>query len=71
MLAALLEPTAQLRALEEEHNFAGRLSLMDEMRTAPLGAVWDQYCLEKGVPPGNRYMEEIARYEREILSARG
>lgn len=71
VLAALLEPTAQLRALEDEHNFAGRLSLMDEMRTAPLGAVWDQYCLEKAVPPGNRYMEEIARYEREILSARG
>ena len=70
VLAALLEPTVQLRALEQGRNFAGRLSLMDEMRTAPVGAVWDHYCMTKGVPSGNRYMEDIARYERDVLSAR-
>ncbi len=70
VLAALLEPTQRLRALEADRDYAGRLSLMDEMRTAPVGAVWDRYCLQKGVPAGNRYMEDIARYERDVMAAR-
>ena len=71
VLSALLEPTGLLRTLEAEHNYAGRLALMDELRTAPAGAVWDQYCVSRGVPAGNRYMDEIARYEREVLAKRG
>ncbi|MBP7401704.1 MAG: L-rhamnose isomerase [Clostridia bacterium] len=70
VLAALLEPTDRLRALEADRDYAGRLALMDGLRTAPVGAVWDQYCLSRGVPPGVRYMEEIARYEREVLAKR-
>ncbi len=70
VLAALLEPVAQIRALEAAHDYAGRLSWMDEQRTAPVGAVWDYYCMSRGVPPGNRYLQEIAHYERTVLANR-
>ena len=34
------------------------------------GAVWDYYCLKKGVPVGEDWISEMKRYERETLSAR-
>jgi L-rhamnose isomerase len=47
------------------------LALREEVRTLPLGAVWDQYCLRSDVPPGLEFRDEIDRYESEVLSGRG
>ena len=38
LLAALLEPTAKLRQLENEGNFSVRLAMIEELKTLPLGA---------------------------------
>lgn len=66
LLAALLEPTARLRELDQ----AGRLALLEQAKTMPLGAVWDQYCLRAGVPLEQEWMTEVRRYESEVLSGR-
>lgn len=69
-LSALLQPLERLRAYEREGNYFARLALKEEAKTQPLGAVWDYYCLQKGVPHRDLWMRDIARYESEVLAKR-
>jgi L-rhamnose isomerase len=71
ILSALLLPEAKLREAEAAGDGFRRLALREEARLLPFGAVWDRYCLEAGVPTGGRWLDEIARYERVVLAARG
>ena len=71
LLAALLEPTEMLQAAELEKDFTKRLAWMEELKTYPLGAVWDYYCLRNNVPFGTSWLDEVRRYERDVLSRRG
>ncbi len=70
LLAALLEPTARLREYEINGNFTARLALLEELKTLPLGAVWDEFCRRTNVPVGFAWLDAVARYEREVLSRR-
>ena len=71
LLFALLEPTAQLRRLEAEGDTTARLALLEELKSLPLGAVWDYYCRSRDVPAGRDWLGEIKAYERDVLSKRG
>ena len=71
LLMALLEPIAQLRALEIDGDFTGRLALLEEIKGLPWGAVWDTHCLRQEVPVGNAFMDEVRSYERRELARRG
>lgn len=70
LLAALLEPTDKLRRLELEGDFTARLAMVEEIKTLPLGAVWDYYCLRKDVPVGIFWMDEVRSYEQNVISKR-
>lgn len=70
VLAALLEPTEQLRKLELEGDLTGRLALIEEQKTLPLGAVWNHYCQSVGVPAGSDWLENVREYESKVLSQR-
>jgi L-rhamnose isomerase len=70
LLAALLEPTGKLRELEDAGDFTGRLALMEEAKTLPLGAVWDYYCVRHGTVPGLDWLESVRAYERDVLAKR-
>jgi len=67
LLIALLEPSDRLREMEASGDFTGRLALMEELKTLPFGAVWDCYCERQGVPTGPAWLEDVRRYEREVL----
>jgi L-rhamnose isomerase len=71
LLMALLEPEQTLQAYENEGNFTARLALLEELKGLPFGAVWDYYCQKENVPVGMAFMEEVAAYEREVLTKRG
>lgn len=71
LLAALLEPTDRLRQAEAGWDFTRRLALLEEIKTLPLGAVWDHWCLRRGVPVGMAWLERVRQYEREVLAGRG
>jgi L-rhamnose isomerase len=71
LLIALLEPTHTLRQLEAEGNYTARLALLEELKTLPFGAIWDRYCEMKSTPVGPAWLDEIKRYEREVLARRG
>lgn len=70
LLLALLMPTNKMIEYENMGKYFERLALFEEFKTKPLGAVWDYYCLSKNVPVGEKYIAEIQKYEKEILSKR-
>lgn len=70
VLAALLEPNAELRALELAGKGAQKLALLEYAKLLPFGAVWDKLCLAAGVPAGNAWVSELEAYEAKALAAR-
>ncbi len=50
LLYALLQPNEQLMAYEREMDYTHRLALHEEVRTLPVGSVWDMFCETEGVP---------------------
>lgn len=70
LLGALLEPQAQLAAMEAAGDFTGRLALLEETKALPAGAVWDYYCLKQAVPPGVQWMDEVRAYEQQVMPQR-
>jgi L-rhamnose isomerase len=70
LLLALLEPTDELRTLEQSGDFTARLAMLEELKTLPAGAVWDYYCLRQDVPAGAAWIEEVKGYEAKVTSKR-
>jgi L-rhamnose isomerase len=70
VLYGLLDPSRRLADLEAAGRGAQKLALMEEMKTMPFGAVWDQLCLQAGAPVGPAWMGEVEAYERDVLSKR-
>jgi L-rhamnose isomerase len=69
-LFAMLEPTAEIRKWEEAGKSFERLAYLELMKTMPFGAVWNYFCLINEVPVGFDFIEEIQKYEAEVLSKR-
>ena len=70
ILFSLLEPQELLRNCETSGDYTGRLAMLEELKTLPMGAVWDYYCLQNDVPASRAWLGEIRDYERETLLAR-
>jgi L-rhamnose isomerase len=70
MTKALLEP----RELIAKHELAGDtfevLQLVEECKTLPWNAVYDEFCVRNNVPVGNEIIPFIKDYEKNVLSAR-
>ena len=69
-LQAMLEPIETLRGYEAKGQYFERLALLEEMKAKPFSAVWDYFCMTKGVPVGTDFITEIEEYEKEVLSKR-
>ncbi|MBO1510732.1 L-rhamnose isomerase [Metabacillus bambusae] len=70
LLNAMLVPNDHLKQLQEEGNFTERLALIEEFKTYPFGAIWDYYCEQMGVPVKETWLEDVKKYEKEVLSNR-
>jgi len=70
VLLALLEPAAELRRVEAEGDLTSRLALLEEIKTLPFGAVWDEYCHRQGVPVGSAWIKDVKAYEGKVLAKR-
>ncbi|WP_420535028.1 L-rhamnose isomerase [Actinobacillus porcinus] len=70
LLKALLEPTTELRNLENSRDFSARLALLEEQKSLPWQAVWDMYCERHNVPVGRRWLDDVRAYEKAVLSQR-
>ena len=59
-----------LVAAEEKGDYFKRLALLEELKTMPLGAVWNYYCEKEGVPVAEEWIADADRYEKEVLAKR-
>lgn len=70
MLKALLEP----RSLISEHELAGNtfevLQYIEEGKSMPWNAVYDEFCLRNNVPVGNDLVAVVNDYEKSVLANR-
>jgi L-rhamnose isomerase len=70
LLAALLEPTERLRAIDADGDYTSRLALLEELKALPIGLVWDEYCRRSNVPAGREWIGVVKDYEKRALSER-
>lgn len=70
LLAALLEPSAQLRQSEDAGDYTARLAQIEENKTLPLGAVWEEHCRRQNAPADRAWISEVRLYERDVLGRR-
>lgn len=70
LLSALLMPHDKLIKLQNEGNYTERLALMEELKTYPLGDIWNHFCEINNVPVKEEWIEAVKRYEEEELSKR-
>ena len=70
LLFALLQPNAEMKALQDSNNLTKLMTVQEEVKTYPFGDVWDYFCEVCGAPVGEAWFEEVEKYEAEVLSKR-
>lgn len=70
LLLANLEPVSLLKSFELSGDYTSRLAYLEELKTLPFAAVWDRYCEIANVPQREKWVAEVKKYEKDVLSAR-
>ncbi|HEL2383767.1 TPA: L-rhamnose isomerase [Streptococcus suis] len=70
LLKALLEPTQDLKDMENTFDFTSRLAYTEELKDFPYADVWNYFCLQNDVPVGLDWLTDVRQYEEEVLSKR-
>lgn len=70
LLCALCTPHEKFATLQNEAHFTELMMLGEELKSYPWGAVWDEYCRQCGVEPGEQWFERVREYENQVLSKR-
>lgn len=70
LLKALLEPTQDLKNMENAFDFTSRLAYTEELKDFPYADVWNYFCLKNNVPVGLDWLTEVRQYEEDVLSKR-
>ncbi len=70
LLQAMLTPHAKLRELQDNGKFTELMMLSEELKTYPVGAVWDYFCQQQNVPVKEGWYETIQSYEADVQMKR-
>ena len=68
LLFALLQPDEEMKSLQESGDFTELMALSEEIKTAPLGDVWNEFLRREGTEPD--YLTKVKKYEKEVLVKR-
>ena len=68
LLNALLQPHAELKALQDAHNTTKLMVMQESLKTMPFGDIWDEYLRRESVEAD--YLTPIVAYEQNVLSKR-
>lgn len=68
LLFALLQPDKKMKSLQESGDFTELMALSEEIKTAPLGDVWNEFLRREGTEPD--YLTKVKKYEKEVLVKR-
>ena len=66
LLRALLMPMEAVKSAETALDFTTRLTVTEEFKDMPFGAVWDEFSARESVPNGQRLIEEPDRYQSSV-----
>jgi len=70
LLAALLTPHEHLAELQKQGRNTEVMMLQEELKTYPMGCVWDYFCEQNDVPFGASWYDNVITYEKEVLQRR-
>ena len=70
LLYALCLPNEELKKLQDESRFTELLVKQEEMKTYPFGEIWEKYCEENGVSADLSWLDDIKKYEKDVLLKR-
>ena len=70
LLNALLTPHKEFAKLQDESNFTKLLAAQEELKFFPFNDIWAEYCSRQGVIADGTWLDEVEKYEREVLSKR-
>ncbi len=70
ILSALLQPVATQKKLEADGDVSARLAWKEEFKAAPFALVWDYYCATKNAGVGLEWLDQVKKYEQEVLLKR-
>lgn len=70
LLKAMLEPTQELKEMENQFDFTSRMVMTEELKDFPYSDVWNYFCLKNNVPVGLDWFTEVKDYETKILAER-
>ena len=68
LLNALLQPHAEMKALQNVHNTTKLMVMQEDLKTMPIGDIWAEYLRRENVEAD--YLTPIVAYEQEVLSGR-
>ncbi|MBR4910064.1 MAG: L-rhamnose isomerase [Clostridia bacterium] len=68
LLFALLQPNDTLKKLQNENRLTELMALSEELKTAPVGDVWEEFLRRANVK--SNYIDEVLKYEKEVLVKR-
>ena len=70
LLSAMLQPNELLKKYQDDANYTKMLAVSEEMKTMPFGEIFDEYCKKCGAPVGMQWLDEVDKYEKDVLSKR-
>lgn len=70
LLQALLQPIEMMKQIEADGDVSGRLAITQEFKAAPFSLVWDYYCEKTNKGVGLDWLDEVRRYEKDVLLKR-
>ena len=66
LLRALLMPLDRLRQAETALDFTARMTLTEEIKDLPFGAVWSEFCARHEVPTGLDLIQRLDTYQASV-----
>ncbi len=70
LLFALLQPNGELKAMQDTGDWTKLMVVQEELKTAPFGEIWNEYCRQCNVPADGEWYESVKEYEKKVLEVR-
>lgn len=71
LLAALLTPYVEFSKFQNDGRFYELMALQEEIKTYPIGDIWNHFCEMNKVPEMQNWLPEIKKYEENVQMKRG
>ena len=56
--------------MQDADDWTKLMVVQEELKTAPFGEIWDEYCRQCGVPADGEWYDAVKDYEKKVLEVR-